>query len=291
MPHERMPVARRDHRIRYMSPVIVCLWILAAVCVVTWVLSLLTKEYSWVDRIWSIIPVVYVWVYAIAAGLTDARLDVMAALVTLWGARLTFNFARKGGYAAGGEDYRWALLRSRIAGWKWFLFNLLFIVIYQNVLIFLFTLPAWTAYQHQSPFTVLDVVAIVVFVAFLIGETVADQQQWDFHRWKAAERSAGREPYPRFLQSGLFRSSRHPNFFFEQGQWWVFFFFGAIAAGSVLQWTVLGALLLTVLFIGSTVFTESITRSRYPEYADYQATTSAVIPWLPRRRRETATVR
>ena len=53
------------------------------------------------DRIWSIVPVVYVWVFAIAAGLGDARLDVMAGLVTLWGARLTFNFARKGGYRIG----------------------------------------------------------------------------------------------------------------------------------------------------------------------------------------------
>lgn len=274
-----------------MSPVIVCLGILAAACAVTWVLSLLTKEYSWVDRIWSIIPVIYVWVYAIAAGLADARLDVMAALVTLWGARLTFNFARKGGYAPGGEDYRWALLRSRIHGWQWFVFNFLFIAIYQNVLIFLFTLPAWTAYQHQSSFTVLDVVAVIVFGAFLIGETVADQQQWDFHRWKAAEVAAGRAPHTRFLRSGLFRFSRHPNFFFELGQWWVIFFFGAIAARSVLQWTVLGAVLLTVLFIGSTMFTESISRSRYPEYADYQATTSAVVPWLPRRRRGAAGAR
>lgn len=268
-----------------MSPVIVCLWILAAVCVATWVLSFLTKEYSWVDRIWSIVPVVYVWVYAVAAGLADVRLDVMAALVTLWGARLTFNFARKGGYAPGGEDYRWAFLRTRITGWQWFLFNLLFIVIYQNVLIFLFTLPAWTAFAHQSPFTVLDVVAATVFLLFLIGETAADQQQWDFHRWKVAEAAAGREPRPRFLQSGLFRFSRHPNFFFELGQWWVFFFFGAIAARSVLQWTVIGAVLLTVLFIGSTIFTESISRARYPEYAGYQSTTSPVVPWPPRRRK------
>ncbi len=271
-----------------MSPVIVCLWILAAVCLATWVLSLITREYSWVDRIWSLVPVVYVWVYAIAAGLTDARLDVMAALVTLWGARLTFNFARKGGYAPGGEDYRWALLRSRIAGWKWFLFNLFFIVIYQNVLIFLFTLPAWTAYQHRTPLTVLDVVAVVVFLAFLLGEAVADQQQWDFHRWKKAETAAGREPNPRFLQSGLFRFSRHPNFFFEQAQWWVFYFLGAIAARNVLQWTVLGAVLLTVLFIGSTIFTENISRSRYPEYAEYQATTSPIVPWPRRRGKEPA---
>jgi steroid 5-alpha reductase family enzyme len=102
---------------------------------------------------------------------------------------------------------------------------------------------------------------------------------------------AGREPRPRFLQSGLFRYSRHPNFFFELGQWWVIFFFGAIAARSVLQWTVIGAVLLTVLFIGSTMFTESISRSRYPEYTRYQATTSPIVPWPPRRRTTSSAAR
>src|SRR5690606_19400695 len=103
---------------------------------------------------------------------------------------------------------------------------------------------------------------------------------WDFHR---AKKAGGADFRPRFLQTGMWRFSRHPNFFFEQAQWWAFFLFGAIAAGSLLQWTVLGAVLLTALFIGSTIFTESITRSKYPEYADYQASTSAIVPWLPRR--------
>ena len=67
------------------------------------------------------------------------------------------------------------------------------------------------------------------------------------------------------------------------------FLFGAVAAGSLLQWTVSGAVLLTVLFIGSTRFTEEITRSKYPEYADYQATTSAIVPWPPRRKESTVT--
>jgi steroid 5-alpha reductase family enzyme len=90
-------------------------------------------------------------------------------------------------------------------------------------------------------------------------------------------------PPRRFLTTGLWRWSRHPNFFFEQAQWWVVFLFGALAAGSLLQWTVLGAALLTGLFVGSTIFTESITRSKYPEYAEYQASTSPIIPWFPRR--------
>jgi steroid 5-alpha reductase family enzyme len=266
------------------EPFIVCLWILAGVCALTWVLSLITGEHSWVDRIWSVIPLVYVWVFAGSAGLQDARLNLMAVLVTLWGIRLTFNFARKGGYAPGGEDYRWAFLRTKMTGWQFWLFNLFFIVIYQNILLFLITLPAWVASEHRTPLNGLDILLAIVFLAFLVGETVADQQQWNFHAWKKKETDAGRNPQPRFLQSGLFRFSRHPNFFFEQAQWWVLFLIGCVAAGSILQWTVIGPLLLTGLFIGSTVFTESITLSRYPEYADFQRRTSPIVPWFPRRR-------
>ena len=265
-----------------MNAFAVCLWIFGGVCAAVWLVSLVTKEYSWVDRIWSIIPVVYLAVFAGAAGFADARLDTMLVLVAAWGIRLTFNFARKGGYAPGGEDYRWKVLRGRMSGRQFQLFNLFFITIYQNVILLLICLPALTALQNRTAFGPWDAVAAVVFLSFLAGETIADQQQWDFHRCKANKVAAGREPRPRFLQSGLFRYSRHPNFFFEQAQWWIVFAFGAVAAGSVTQWTVLGAVLLTLLFVGSTVFTESITKSRYPEYADYQRTTSAVIPWFPK---------
>jgi steroid 5-alpha reductase family enzyme len=264
-----------------MSAFYASVWVFAGVCAVVWILSLLTREYSWVDRIWSIVPVPYVAIFAGAAHWRDTRLNVMLALVTLWAARLTFNFARKGGYAPGGEDYRWPVLRSRMNGWRWQLFNLFFITVYQNLLLLLITLPAWTALTHPGGFGAGDVLAAVVFLAFLTGETVADQQQWNFHAWKRAEVEAGREPSPRFLTTGLWRFSRHPNFFFEQAQWWMVFVFGAIAAGSVLQPTVVGAVLLTLLFVGSTRFTESITASKYPEYAAYQARTSAVVPWLP----------
>src|SRR5262249_50292049 len=161
-------------------------------------------------------------------------------------------------------------------------FNFFFITIYQNLILFLICLPAYTMAQNQTPFGLADVIWAAVFLACLVGETVADQQQWDFHQWKHAEHVAGRDPRPRFLTTGLFRFSRHPNFFFEQAQWWVVFAFGAVAAGTVAQWTVLGAVLLTLLFIGSTRFTESISRSKYPEYAEYQKTTSPVVPWFPK---------
>ena len=180
------------------------------------------------------------WVFAGWSGF-DPRLVLMAVLVTLWGIRLTLNFARKGGYRPGGEDYRWAVLRARMAPWQYQLFNLLFISIYQNALILLFCLPALTVYEvGPTALGAWDVVLSVAFLAFLVGETIADQQQWVFHRWKAAERAAGRDPQPGFLQAGLFRVSRHPNFFFEQAQWWVFYGFAVAATGVWLHWTIAG---------------------------------------------------
>ena len=245
--------------------------------------SLMTHDYSWVDRAWSILPVVYVAELAARADLRDPRLDVMAVLVLVWGGRLTYNLARKGGYA-GVEDYRWAVLRARMSRWQFQLFNLFFIVLYQNAILVVITLPAWTALQHRSnSYGPLDVVLALAFLACTVGETVADQQQWRFQCDKAAQRSLGRVPDPQFLQEGLFRYSRHPAYFFEVAQWWLLFLMGAAAAGSLRQWTVVGAVLLTLLFVGSTRFTEAITLSRYPEYARYQRATSAVVPWPPRR--------
>lgn len=266
-----------------MEAIAVSLWIFAGACVVTWLLSVLTREYSWVDRIWSLIPIVYVGVFAAAANFTDARLNTMLALVGLWGARLTFNFARKGGYAPGGEDYRWGVLRSRMTPRQFQLFNAGFITVAQNLVLLLICLPAYTALTHPAPLGLLDMVVAVLFLACLAGETVADQQQWDFHKRKKAVLESGGRPESWFLRRGLFRYSRHPNYFFELAQWWLVFVFGTISAGSVLQWTVVGPVLLTVLFVGSTAFTESITKSKYPEYAEYQRTTSPIIPWLPRR--------
>jgi steroid 5-alpha reductase family enzyme len=263
-----------------MHEISVCLWVYAGACAATWLLSLATREYSWVDRIWSLIPIVYLGVFAAAADFGDARLNLMLALVTLWGLRLTFNFARKGGYAPGGEDYRWPILRGRMKPWQFQLFNLFFIVAYQNLLLLLICLPAAQALDHPGGLGWPDFAAAALFLAFLAGETIADQQQWEFQKRKRA----AVEPTARFVTTGLFAWSRHPNFFFEQAQWWTVYAFGAIAAGSVLDWTIAGPVLLTLLFIGSTRFTESISLARYPEYADYRKRVSMLIPLPPKGR-------
>lgn len=251
----------------------------AALC---WVLSVLTREYSWVDRLWSITPVLYAVHFAAYAGFEDTRLNLMAALVTLWGVRLTYNYARKGGYAPGGEDYRWQEIQERI-GPVWFqLLNATFIAPIQNILLMLITVPSYAAYLHAgTPLGALDYAAATGFILLFLGETIADEQQWHFQTDKRADRAGGRTPKADFLTEGLFRYSRHPNFFCEQGMWWVYYLFSVAAGAKWLNWTILGALLLTLLFQASTTLTERISLRKYPAYADYQRTTNRVVPWFP----------
>ncbi|HEY1099605.1 MAG TPA: DUF1295 domain-containing protein [Myxococcota bacterium] len=270
---------------------LVSIWICVAAIVGCLVLSVINDNYSQVDRLWSIIPIVYVAWFASQADFADARLNLMTALVTAWGARLTFNFARKGGYKPGGEDYRWPVLRDKLGRVGFQIFNATFISPYQNALLLLICLPAWVALSHKgTPLNVVDVVAAVVFVVALVGEFVADQQQWDFHKKKDAARANGQTLEPPFLTTGLWKLSRHPNFVCEQTQWWCVALFGIAAATggqlstvTSLPWPALagifvGAVLLTLLFQGSSWFTEYLTVRKYPSYADWQKQTPRQFP-------------
>ena len=264
----------------YLDAFSICLGITAA----TWLLSVLTREYSWVDRIWSIAPAVYAIYVAEAAHFENPRLNIMTALITLWAIRLTANFAVKGGYWIGGEDYRWAIIQKRLKPWQFQVFNATFISPYQNLLIYLFVAPLHTAWLYQEvPMGMWDMVGTLMFAIFLAGETVADLQMFRFQEAKKVRLARGQSVDPPFFDRGLYRYSRHPNYFFDLGQWWVLNLFAVGASGEWLNWTLVGAFLLHLLFEGSTRFTESISLSKYPSYADYQKRVSRLIPLPPRR--------
>ena len=253
--------------------------ILAAII---WVLSVITREVSWVDRAWSICPAVYCLMVADAAGFDSARVNLMTVLVLLWSVRLTFNFVRKGGYWKGGEDYRWDAVRERTGKVGFQVLNIVFIAPAQMLLIWWFTAPihqAWT--WQQVPLNWLDAVAAGLFLVFLIFESLADEQMWRFQQDKKRRMAAGEEIAEPFLTTGLYRYCRHPNYFCELGMWWIFYLFAVAASGQWLHWTGLGFILLTALFIPSMRLTESISAEKYPAYRDYQASTPALIP-LPR---------
>lgn len=253
--------------------------VLSAAC---WLLSIVTREYSWVDRLWSLAPPAYLWMLSVKSGFAEPRLTLMTALATAWGARLTYNFARKGGYRKGGEDYRWAVLRARLGPAGFQAFNATFLAPGQNVILLLLALPGLAVLDAHAPLTALDALLAALFLVALVGESVADEQQWRFQLAKAARQARG-EAGPDFCTDGLFRYSRHPNFFCELSMWWLMYGFAVVATGAAYHWTLAGAVVLTLLFQGSTAMTEGISKSKYPEYARYQATTSRLIPWVPRR--------
>ena len=253
----------------------------------------LTRNNSQMDKLWSILPAVYTWIVAIRGGMS-ARLVVIACLVTLWGARLTFNFGRKGAYSlrfwSGEEDYRWKLLRERKElqpRWKWTLFDLFFISVYQNALVLATTLPALISMRSSAPFGVTDAAAAALMFGFIVLETVADEQQWRFHSMKKQLLSGGKsleelpEPYRKgFNTTGIWAHSRHPNYLGEQCIWLSLYVFSIGAGVGIFNWSIIGALLLIVLFIGSSKLGEDISSSKYPLYKEYQKKVSKFIPWF-----------
>ncbi|MCR5841237.1 MAG: DUF1295 domain-containing protein [Bacteroidales bacterium] len=251
----------------------------------------LTGNNSQMDKLWSLLPIAYTWVIAAKGGMAP-RLVVMAVLATLWGCRLTFNFARKGAYRLkfweGEEDYRWAVLRARKEfqpHWKWLLFNLFFISIYQNALVLMTTFPALVLMNVTVPFGWIDAVAAALMLGFIVYETVADEQQWAFQsrKWKMIKEGQKLEQLPApynkgFNTCGLWSVSRHPNYFAEQGTWCAFYLFSIGGGIGIFNWSIIGALLLIVLFLGSSAFAEEISSAKYPEYARYCQRVSKFFP-------------
>ena len=165
--------------------------VLAIVC---WVLSILTREYSWTDRLWSIVPAVYCLIVAVDLEFQSARVNIMTVLASLWGIRLTFNYALKGGYWIGGEDYRWIYLRKKLSNLEFQLLNVTAIAPGQTGIVWLFTAPIHQAWVYSGrPMGWLDFVAIVVFLGLLVFESIADAQMWRFQQNKKRQVKEGVE--------------------------------------------------------------------------------------------------
>jgi steroid 5-alpha reductase family enzyme len=254
----------------------------------------ITNNNSQVDKIWSLLPIIYVWVVA-NYGEFSPRLTIMSILVSIWGLRLTYNFSRHGAFTIkfweGNEDYRWPILREKSEfkpRWKWTLFNLLFISGYQNALILLFTLPIVIALQfNDAPIGTIDYIATGLLLFFIIYESIADQQQWNYQSEKLEYIRKGKDlngDYKKgFMDKGLWAYSRHPNYFAEQAIWVSFYLFSVAASGQWFNWSIAGCLLLIVLFQGSSAFSEEISTEKYPKYKEYQKQVRRFLPFRKRK--------
>ncbi|KAH9592980.1 Protein of unknown function DUF1295 [Trypanosoma melophagium] len=274
------------------------------ISVFMYIVSSIHRNYSWVDRSWSILPVLYTWIhiyYNVKGKIHITRATSFSTIlnnanffygiiITLWGIRLTFNFARRGGYSRGGEDYRWNYVRS----WPlfaqpivWELFSFWIIALFQTALLWAITLPIITI--RSVPINGKDIILGSCMILFLLLETICDQQQQRFQRAKRtvkplasrrnSEEQAALLSYG-FCITGVFGYSRHMNVFSEQC-FWLFLTLAGVAHGGMHWWQGIGCVGLYMLTFFSTAYvTETISRQKYPLYAIYQETTPMLLPSL-----------
>jgi steroid 5-alpha reductase family enzyme len=243
--------------------------------VVVFVASALLTNASLYDPYWSVAPPVIAAAWVASAG-ASTRAVVVLVLITLWGVRLTANWAT-GWRGLDHEDWRYGDLReSPNGGLPFWAVNLLGIQLMPTLLVFLGLLSVWPAIDGGNAFGVLDAVACVVTLVAIATEATADLQLRAFTR-DPGHRGA-------IADTGLWAWSRHPNYLGQIGFWWGLWLFG-LAADPSWWWTVVGPLAMVGLFAFVSIpLMDARSLRRRPGYAEHMAAVGALIPRRPRRR-------
>jgi len=243
--------------------------VVAMLAAAGWVLSLFRRDASVVDPLWSLFFLSAVVTYR-QLHPTYARGDLVLWLVTLWALRLAGYLAwRNWGEP---EDRRYRRIRERNEpGFWWKSLYLVFGL--QALLAAVLSLPLLWASGSRGELGWLDALGTLLWLAGFIFESVADLQLAHF---LGARRGAA------VLDRGLWRYTRHPNYFGEALLWWGYFLLAAAAGG---WWTVVAPLLMTFLLlrVSGVSLLEADIAERRPEYRLYRARTSPFLPWPPRR--------
>ena len=241
---------------------------------VTYVAGLLVQNGSVFDAYWSVIPPV-VALYLLVEGTIGPgpRALALLAVTFLWGLRLTLNWAR-GWSDLSHEDWRYPMLseRSGLPSWLTMLGG---VMLFPTIVIWLGCLPMYPALMlGDGGFNWLDGVALAVGLAATTLELVADEQM----------RSFGRTKQPGdIMDKGLWRYSRHPNYFGEILFWVSLLLFG-LAAAPALWWTGVGLLVMVLMFVFASIpMLDERSMERRPGFAAYAARTSSLIPWPPKK--------
>lgn len=253
---------------------IAALAILAMVTFV-WLISLARRDSGIVDIFWGGGFVVANWIYfALTPEGFAARKWLFSILVTVWGLRLSLHILRRNWGKA--EDFRYHAWREEHgARWWWWSFFQVFLL--QGFLLWVISAPLLAAQFSPAParLTLLDFAAIAVWAFGFYFEAVGD---WQLARFKANPANQGK-----VLDSGVWRYTRHPNYFGDATQWWGYYL-GAGAAGGF--WTIFSPIIMTVLLLrvsGVAMLEKTLVHTK-PQYKEYIENTSAFLPWFPKKK-------
>jgi steroid 5-alpha reductase family enzyme len=239
---------------------------------VLWLVSLPLRNASIVDMWWGPAFVLAGGVYASARPELGARGIAVLAVVTAWALRLAWHIGRRN--VGHGEDPRYALWRQQNgASWWWFSWVKVFFL--QATIAWIVSWPIGAAIAPSPAFpSVFDVAGLTIAVGGFLFETEADAQ---LRRFKQTA------PKGAICDVGLWRYSRHPNYFGESVVWWGLFL---VAAGTPSGWTtVVSPCIMTWLLLkvsGVAMLERGLTSTK-PGYAEYVRRTSAFVPMMPRK--------
>jgi len=240
------------------------------VAALTWAASVLRRDVSIVDSVWSVLVLVPACVALVVLPQAGRRAAVVLLLAVVWAVRLAVYITRR--HRGHDEDHRYREIRARNE--PHFVWKSLYLVFgLQALLGWVVSMPLVGAVASDAPWSWLDALGIALFVFGLAIEAVADGQLARF-KGNPSNRS-------RVMAEGLWRYSRHPNYFGEFCVWWGAW---AMAAAAGAWWTVLSPLLMTVLLLkvsGVTLLEKDIGERR-PAYRAYIRRTPAFFPWRPR---------
>lgn len=245
--------------------------------IVIFVFSMLFNNSSFYDAYWSVAPVALgaFWIWAARNNDPNVlRQAIVLGLVTLWGVRLTFNWAR-GWTGLGHEDWRYVDLRAKHGSSYW-LVSFAGIHFFPTVLVFAGCLALWAAASDGTkPLGVIDGFAACVTAFAVWLEATADKQLRRFVLSKPAQGA--------MLDSGLWAYSRHPNYLGEISFWFGLFLFG-LAAGHHYWWTAAGFVSMLLLFLFVSIpLIETRHLTRRPAYAELMKRVPMLFP-LPLRK-------
>lgn len=238
-----------------------------------WFVSVRRADVSLVDRWWGpgFAVVAWVWVFTLQA--TPPRMLLLATLVTVWGVRLGWHITRRN--RGHGEDARYAAMRQDSPQTFWWT-SLITVFWLQGVLLWIVALPLFAAMRPEAPrgFQPTDLAGIMLWAIGFGFEAIGDAQLAAFKR-DPANRG-------RVMDRGLWRYTRHPNYFGDATLWWGFGLFALATPGA--WWTLVGPALMTTLLMrvsGVSLLEKSM--SKRPGYAEYVTRTSAFFPLPPKR--------
>ena len=241
---------------------------------ILWVVSLILKNSSIVDIFWGTGFVIFAWVafFLTPEGFLWRKL-LISILVTIWGLRLSiYILIRNWGKE---EDFRYQAWRKQ-HGKKWWWYSFFQVFLLQGVLLTIIAAPLLAAQISPTParLTVLDYIAIPLWVIGFFFEAFGDLQ---LKRFKSNPANKGK-----VLDKGVWRYTRHPNYFGDSMQWWAYYLIAASAGG---WWTVFSPILMTILLLKvSGVSLLEKTLDTRPGYKEYSERTSEFIPGFPKKK-------